>query len=379
MGAVYRLRLHLASGNLADAIAMQVWHVKSMKRKPITVIGGGIAGLSAAIALEKTGHQVTILEKTKIFDPIGAGIQLGPNAVRALQKIGIWEAVEPISSSPRAHHFRSAVSGRLLNEVPLGQEYIERFGQPHRIAHRADLHEALLGVVKSKEAITLKMGQDINPLQLKGPVIAADGMWSKTREMLFPESVPIKLPVTIFRALIDVPEIPGIDMSCVNFWMYKHAHFIHYPITTRGKLNIVAVAPEPGPEVAFAGVHALPRAILNHIGGFTRWIAAMLPPMKRWHQDNILLIGDAAHGTVPWLAQGAAMSLEDAAALIDTTDPVTFTNMRAARCVRLHEQTVATGKIYHYSGFKGFARDMTLRMRSQAWLIERMGWIYRGP
>lgn len=350
-----------------------------MKRKPITVIGGGIAGLAAAIALEKTGHSVTILEKANVFDPIGAGIQLGPNAVRALQKIGIWEAVEPISTAPRAHHFRSAVNGALLNEVPLGKEYIQRFGQPHRIAHRADLHEALLGVVKSREAITLKMGTDVNALHLGGRVIAADGMWSKTRGMLFPEAVPQKLPVTIFRALIDVPEIPGIDMSCVNFWMYKHAHFIHYPIATRGKLNIVAVTPEPGPEAAFSQVHALPRAVLDKINGFTRWTAAMLPPMKQWHKDNILLIGDAAHGTVPWLAQGAAMSLEDAAALMDTTDPETFTKMRSARCARLHEQTVATGKIYHYSGFKGFARDLTLRLRSPAWLIERMGWIYRGP
>lgn len=350
-----------------------------MKRKPITVLGGGIAGLSAAIALEKTGHQVTILEKTKVFDPIGAGIQLGPNAVRALQKIGIWEAVEPISSTPHAHHFRSAVSGRLLNAVDLGPAYVERFGQPHRIAHRADLHEALMGVVKASENITLKMGQDVNPLAIKGPVIAADGMWSKTREMLFPGHVPEKLPVTIFRALIDVPEIPGIDMRCVNFWMYKHAHFIHYPIVGRKKLNIVAVAPEPGPEQALAQVHALPRAVLNHISGFTRWTAAMLPPMPVWHKDNILLIGDAAHGTVPWLAQGAAMSLEDAAALMDTTDPVTFTNMRAPRCKRLHEQTVATGKIYHMSGLQGLARDLTLRLRSQAWLIERLGWIYRGP
>lgn len=350
-----------------------------MKRKPITVIGGGISGLAASIALAKTGHQVTILEKTKVFDPIGAGIQLGPNAVRALQKIGIWDAIEPISSSPRAHHFRSAVNGRLLNEVPLGQAYIDRFGQPHRIAHRADLHEALMSVVRASENITLKMAQDVNPLELKGQVIAADGMWSKTREMLFPGHVPEKLPVTIFRAMIDVPEIKGIDMRCVNFWMYKHAHLVHYPIPSRGKLNIVAVTPEPGPEQALANVHALPRALLDKVSGFTRWTAAMLPPMKQWHKDNFLLIGDAAHGTVPWLAQGAAMSLEDAAALMDTTDPVTFTNMRAPRCVKLHEQTVAMGKIYHLTGLKGFARDTMMRMRSQAWLIERMGWIYRGP
>ncbi len=350
-----------------------------MKRKPITVLGGGIAGLSAAIVLEKTGHQVTILEKTKVFDPIGAGIQLGPNAVRALQKIGIWEAVEPISSTPHAHHFRSGSTGRLLNAVPLGQEYVERFGQPHRIAHRADLHEALISVVRASENITLKMGQEVSPLEIKGPVIAADGMWSKTREMLFPGAVPEKLPVTIFRALIDVPDVPGVDMRCVNFWFYKHAHFIHYPITARKKLNIVAVAPDSGPEIAFANMHALPRAVLSNISGFTRWTAAMLKPLPVWHKENILLIGDAAHGTVPWLAQGAAMSLEDAAALMDTTDPVTFTNMRYQRCLRLHEQTVATGKIYHMSGLKGLARDLTLRMRSQAWLIERMGWIYRGP
>ncbi|MEO9168563.1 MAG: FAD-dependent monooxygenase [Aestuariivirga sp.] len=349
-----------------------------MKRKQITVLGGGIAGLSAAIALEKTGHLVTILEKTKSFDLFGAGLQLGPNAVRALQKLGVWDAVEPISSSPPALHFRSAVNGRLLNQVPLGQDFVARFGQPYRIAHRADLHEALLGVVKSKDAITLKMGQDVNPLQMKGPVIAADGMWSKTREMLFPGIRPQKLPITIFRALIDVPQIAGIDMSCVNLWMYKNAHFVHYPIANRNKLNIVAVAAEPGPHAAFANAHALPRSMLNLVKSFTPWTAAVLPPLPQWHKDNILLIGDAAHGTVPFLAQGAAMALEDAAALMDTTDPVTFTNMRAARCVRLSEQTVSTGDIYHFAGLKALARDTLLRFNSHDLLIERVGWIYRG-
>ena len=349
-----------------------------MKRKQITVLGGGIAGLSAAIALEKTGHHVTILEKTKVFDPFGAGLQLGPNAVRAMQKLGVWEAVEPIASSPPALRFHSAASGRLLTEVPLGQDFVERFGQPYRIAHRADLHEALLGVVRCTENITLKMGQDVNPLDLKGPVIAADGMWSKTREILFPSISPQKLPITIFRAMIDVPKIDGVDLNCVNLWMYNNAHFVHYPIANRGKLNIVAVAAEPGPQAAFANAHALPHAILSHVKSFTPWVAAVLPPMVQWHKDNILLIGDAAHGTVPFLAQGAAMALEDAAALMDTTDPVSFTQQRSARCVRLSKQTVSTGEIYHYSGIKALARDTLLRFHSHDLLIERVGWIYRG-
>ncbi len=349
-----------------------------MAKESFTILGGGIAGLASALALAKAGHQVEVLERATAFDPLGAGIQLGPNAVRALQKIGAWDSVAPISRSPPALHFRNGQNGRLLKAVPL-DGFEHRFGQPYRVAHRAELHEALLRQVRSDEKISLRMGVDVKAQDLSGRVIAADGIWSKTRQALFPGSRLVNPDVVAFRALIDMPKVDGVDLSCPNNWFFPGGHVVHYPVGRAGKLNIVVIAPEPSPQAHFSRAHPKLLQILGVVPAFTKWPLAYVEPLASWHDNKVMLVGDAAHGVLPYVAQGAAMCLEDAATFVDTTDFATFEERRKPRSARLLRQTLATGKIYHLGGLKRVMRDLAFSTSSPAKLLDRMAWIYAGP
>jgi salicylate hydroxylase len=174
-----------------------------------------------------------------------------------------------------------------------------------------------------------------------------------------------------------MPRIGGLDLQNVNLWLYPGAHAVHYPLGTHRRLNIVAVAAASGPKATFANSAPELRQLLDLVPEFIPWPAAIVNPLPQWHNENIMLIGDAAHGTVPWLAQGGAMALEDAALLLETLDPIAFYQRRAPRCLRLLKQTLATGDIYHLSGFRRIARDLVLKTRSQAGVLDRMAWIYQ--
>ena len=349
-----------------------------MAHKQFTILGAGIAGLAAAIALAKQGHEVSVFEKARTFDPIGAGIQLGPNAVRALQKIGAWEAVQPITYAPPALHFRSGTSGRLLKEIKLGAAFEARFGQPYRVAHRADLHSSLLQVAQSSSKIDIELGSTVDAAALIGRVLAADGIWSKTRMQLFPNTTAISAPSIIFRGMIDMPQSAEIHFDCVNVWYYPDAHLVHYPAGRAGKLNVVVNGPSQSPEKHFAKAAKNLRKLITHVPNWTEWPAAYVNPLSTWHKDNVMLIGDAAHGTFPFLAQGAAMSLEDAAALIQTTDPKEFEALRLTRCTKLHKQTLQVGKINHFAGLNALMRNAMMRFSSDETVLGRMAWIYSG-
>ncbi|MEP6828233.1 MAG: FAD-dependent monooxygenase, partial [Aestuariivirga sp.] len=285
-------------------------------------------------------------------------------------------AVEPITSSPPALCFRSGTSGKLLMEVRLGAVFERRFGQPYRVVHRADLHASLLTVAKSLPQIKITMGVSQDATTLAGPIIAADGIWSKTREQLFPSSSAIADSSIIFRAMIDMPQNFGINLECVNSWYYPNAHVVHYPAGRDGKLNVVANSPKHGPQQHFAKADKILRELIARVPNWTEWTPAYVNPLSSWHKDNVLLIGDAAHGTFPFLAQGAAMSLEDAAALLHTTDPAKFEALRRARCTRLHKQTLRVGEIYHLTGLKALMRNAALRFSSDEFVLGRMAWIY---
>lgn len=348
-----------------------------MKHEHFKILGGGIAGLAAAIALARQGHSVEILEKTARFESFGAAIQLGPNAVRALQKIGAWDAVQPATYAPPALHFRNGTSGKLIKEVKLGAGFDRLFGQPYRVIFRADLHAALLQVVKTLPKIKVTMGVTADPSTFGGTVIAADGIWSKTRAQLFPDSGVSINSTILFRAMIEMPKQAEINFECVNLWFYPGAHLVHYPAGQNAKLNVVFNGPQSGPSHHLESASSNLKNLVAQIPNWTEWTAAHVHPLRHWHKGNILLIGDAAHGTLPYLAQGAAMALEDAAALLTTTDPVEFESLRMARCAKLHQQTSRVGKIYHFSGVKALARDTALRLTSDAAFLSRLAWLYK--
>ena len=358
-----------------------------MNYKNFSIVGGGIAGLGAALAVEKAGAAAHVFEKTATFDHVGAGLQLGPNAVRALQALGAWEAVQPFAFAPPEIHIRSGVTGKILKRIKLGANFEAKFGAPYRVARRADLHGALLSVAKSKHAISLEMGAEaeIASLSEEGPVIAADGIWSKIRASLFPAAKVVRLKDVIYRSLNPMPAVAGkVALECVNLWLFPGGHVVHYPVGQVLRLNLVAVTQGQMPLEHFRAAAFDLQLLLASVEDWTPWPAAHVSGLDHWSNGNILLMGDAAHGTVPYLAQGAAMALEDAAALggllAQSSDLAqsfrSFEALRIQRCLSLDRQSRGNGRLYHLRQPLALARDMALRWAPASLITARQDWIY---
>ena len=351
----------------------------------IKIIGGGIAGLASALAVANAGGKATVFEKSAKFEALGAGLQLGPNAVRALQSLGAWDAVKPITYAPPEIHMRDGRSGKIIKRLAFGKAFEARYAMPYLTAHRADLHRALLEVTSSKSTIEIQTNVDVNDHSFApfDGLIAADGVWSKTREKLFPGSQAVITTDTYFRSLLPMPKNTGnIDFECVNLWFYPGGHVVHYPVGNPAKLNLIAITNGDEPKSFFKTASENLQSVLALPIKFTKWQSAFVPPLKQWHKGNITLIGDAAHATLPYLAQGAAMALEDAAALelalreSPRTAITDFSRNRIGRVTRLHDSSLRAGKIYHLGLPFDLARNLGIKMLTQKYFHSQFDWIY---
>jgi salicylate hydroxylase len=370
-----------------------------MDTSPIIVAGGGIAGLAAALALG--AHNTLILEQAPAFTTAGAGVQIGPNAVRALQKLGAWDAVEPLTSKPREIQFRDGVSGTLIKRLPLGLDFLTRYGANYHVAHRAGLHAGLLEVVRSKPNLKLELGQVLQHVELgandvqvrvKGQsrrapaLIATDGVQSQLRQALFPGTAAIKSGATFHRALLPLPSKSSLALECVTVWMMPGGHVVQYGVGNPQLLNMVAVTPEGmAPQNFFNRVTpALADLIEYAASQFTHWPALYVQPLTKWTFGNTLLLGDAAHGTLPYMAQGAAMALEDAACLAHAVSSAhslrhafaETAKRRIPRTFQLHSETIRTGKIYHASGILRQVRNVGLNLSPNSLMHLKLKWLY---
>jgi salicylate hydroxylase len=372
-----------------------------MDQATLTIAGAGIAGLAAALAVGT--RDVLMLEQAQAFSETGASLQLGPNAIRALQKLGAWDAVAPLILRPREIHLRDALSGKLLNRLRLGASFEKRFGAPYCVARRADLHAALHSCVLARRNIRIRLDARVIDVKNTGDqvqlnlgdqtecttyVIAADGAKSCIRENLFPQSRLCNSGEVYHRAQSGATQVAGIETDCVNIWMHPKGHVVQYPAGHGADLNVVAITPEGQEPLQFyeAAARVLQEVLQANRTPYTQWPAFYVEPLASWIDGNIMLLGDAAHATLPYLAQGAAMSLEDAAALQiafantqTIADAFNHTqNLRLARTRKLHVASLAAGKIYHYGGMMRTARNLALLAAPHSLLIHRMAWIYEG-
>ena len=359
-----------------------------MAELPVLIAGGGIAGLAAALGLARRGQLTVVLERESTFNGVGAGLQLGPNAVAALRSIGAWDAVEPITSQPPEIHIRDGNSGRLLKRLRLNKVFEQRYGAPYRVAHRADVHAALLTKCRANPRIELRNGtalRDIvqtgNQVTVNGALkgcclLGADGVQSATRHILAPGANVVDSGFVFHRAMHHLPFTADLAVDCVNLWLLPDAHVVHYPVGREARLNLVCVV-EKRESVAAVQLRscALLSGLLERMA-FTRWPGLMAPSLPRWQFDRVTLIGDAAHGTLPFLAQGAAMALEDAASLLMIDNVCTVPNSRLQRTARLHHQTLAMGRNYHLTGGMAALRNLSLRLLSQSLLLRQLDWLY---
>jgi 3-hydroxybenzoate 6-monooxygenase len=380
------------------------------------IVGGGIGGLATAVALGRNGHALTLLERSSFEDEMGAGIQLGPNATRALRELGVIEAIEALSFKPEAIWIFDALSGRRLATMPLRNEVEHRYGAPYLTLRRADLHACLLQASQGLDSVELRQDFDVVTIWHEhGKVVAAgadcdeaegsmlvgaDGLWSTVRGLVAPEAKPHFAEATAWRTLLPRARLPSpFDAPVVGLWLGPRAHLVHYPVRGGKDLNLVAVVEggeakpgwsETGDVSAFRANFARwakdSQSLLESVEDWRGWSLYRLQPLRRWSSGNIALIGDAAHPTLPYMAQGAALAIEDAVTLADCLEaypgdpPPAFhryETLRRARAARVQRFSRQLGGIYHWSGPLRLARNLALAAQRDRGL-RRFDWVYRG-
>jgi salicylate hydroxylase len=376
-----------------------------MAAQPILIVGGGIAGLATALGLAKQGREAIVFEQTKAFEEIGAGLQLGPNAVRALQWLGAWDAVEPSCVAPAEILVGDGHSGKLLQHMILGAAFQARFGAPYRVAHRADLLHGLVQMARLADRIDLRLNSRISRVEdgssqvdvilasgerIAGShLIGADGIHSIIRQNLLDQGPPIYRGHTIYRALLDKDAVPSaVEWQAVCLWLCRGGHLVHYPVSGGAKLNVVAAIDhhwvsnrwneaDDGQALQdiFGQAVAPLSSLLTATAVWRKWAAAdCMAPI--WTKGRVTIIGDAAHASLPYLAQGAAMALEDAAVLARCIDaPETFTARRQARTARVQTMSRQLGRVYHLRSAARLARNLAMTLAPS--FLERLAWLYR--
>ncbi len=321
----------------------------------VLVAGGGMAGLAAALAVARAGQPVELLEQTAAFSEVGAGIQLGPNAVRVLADWGLWPALQKVVAFPEQLWARDVHSGRTLGVLPLGERAVARYGQPYVTLHRADLHTLLLHAVHAHGHVRCHLSQRVGafvqtPLQGAGSgpgvtlhtetgerwhgaaLLGCDGVWSRVRQGLLNDGAANFTGHLAYRGLVPMDDLPPtLRAMRVTAWLGPRMHAVHYPVRAGAFMNVVVVVVHGrAPADLASWDHAANAATLRQTLGpvsadldtvlqavpqWRLWPLNDRPPMNGPHQHAqgaVALLGDAAHPLRPYLAQGAAMALEDA-------------------------------------------------------------------
>jgi 2-polyprenyl-6-methoxyphenol hydroxylase-like FAD-dependent oxidoreductase len=390
---------------------------KSGPQTRALIVGGGIGGLATALALARNGMSATVLERSAFADETGAGIQLGPNATRALAELGVLDAIEAVAFRPDVLRLFDGLSGTSLASVPLGRVAEERYGAPYLTLHRADLHASLLAACQAHDAIELRNEFEVveaetlaEPVIVRGAdgtrvegsvLVAADGLWSRLRQRVAPDADLRFSGATAWRALLPRGEVPApFDAPEVGLWLGPRAHLVHYPVRGGKDLNIVAVveggsAKQGWSRRAEADV-LLPsfqrwaqpaKALLEMVETWRCWSLFRLKALPRWTEGRMALLGDAAHPVLPYLAQGAALAIEDAVNLAASLKACggdalvafpRYQSLRMERGARVQAQAARFGRLYHLRGPAAFARNFLLGRRRPESLLQSFDWLY-GP
>jgi salicylate hydroxylase len=385
---------------------------------PFIVAGGGIGGLAAALGLARKGIPVIVLEKARTLGEIGAGIQLGPNAFHCFDALGIGDAARAMAVYIDTLRLMDAMSGVEITHVPLDEPFRKRFGNPYAVVHRGDLHGVFLKACRDSDRIALRTGSEVVGYEQDGTsilarladgeavrgraLIGADGLWSKIRRQVVGDGPPRVSGHSTYRSVIPTELMPeDLRWNAATLWAGPKCHLVHYPLSGWKFFNLVVTyhndAPEPvagrpcsEAEVmrGFGHIHPRAQAIIRHGKDWKLWVLCDRDPVERWVDGRAALLGDAAHPTLQYLAQGACMAMEDAVCLAeqvaahpDSLDAAleAYRARRVLRTARVQLQSRAVGEhIYHPDGVHAQLRNAIMGAKTPAEWYDVLDWLYGG-
>jgi salicylate hydroxylase len=387
----------------------------SMPERAILVAGGGIGGLAAALALAQRGRRVHVLERHNKFSEAGAGIQIGPNGVHALRKLGLEDQLSALAARPEYIAIVNGATGEAIAQMPLGDSIARQYGTPYLVAHRADLHDILLTAAQETPDIEISTGfeiveltQDDNTVTVTAGdgrlaeadlLIGADGQRSDVRALLGIASKLTFAGKTAARTTVDVERLPApFTEPATGLWLGRRAHVVHYPIQRGRAVAFVVItdddwqgdgwsAPVEANTLAgrLEGFAPNLRSVVAGLPDWRKWALFDAEPLSSWGYGRVALLGDAAHPVLPFLAQGAVLALEDAVTLGDAVARnqenlpnalVAYEAARLIRAWRVQRASRMNGMLYHLPQPLAGIRNAIIRGFGGQHLLARYDWLY---
>jgi len=387
---------------------------KSPSDLPVLVAGGGIGGLAAALALVRQGFRVKVLEQAAELGEIGAGMQLGPNAFHAFDALGVGEQARKRAVYTDFMVMHDAIDEYQVGKIPTGEAFRQRFGNPYAVIHRADAHTSLLEGVQASGHIEFVTSTRVASVeQDEGGVtvhdqhgnahrgralIGADGVKSVVRQQFVGDEARVTGHV-VYRAVVDKADFPeDLRWNAASIWVGPHCHLVHYPLRGGEQYNVVVtfhsrnteewgVTEGSQAEVQsyFQGLCPKARQLIDLPKSWKRWATADREPIGQWSFGRVTLLGDAAHPTTQYMAQGACMAIEDAVTLgealrvhgndIEKAFDL-YQRSRVARTARIVLSSREMGRIYHAKGVERLVRNDLWRGRTPERFYDAMEWLY---
>lgn len=385
-------------------------------KKPLSVIvvGGGIGGMAAALALARLGIQITLLEQSPEIGEIGAGIQLGPNAFAALDALDVGENARKRAVFTDRLVMMDAVDGSEVATFPVGERFRERFGNPYAVIHRADIHSSILEGVKESPLITLiastriegvhEENRKVSVIDTKGnrftadALVGCDGVKSVVRQKLVGDDARVSGHV-VYRAVVPVEDMPeDLRWNAPAVWAGPNCHLVHYPLRGGKQYNLVVTFHSREKETwgvregskdevlsYFTGICDRPRRLLDRPSSWKRWSTADRDPIDGWTHGRSTLLGDAAHPMLQYIAQGACMAIEDAVTLGEAVKACDFDidaafhlyeKSRVTRTARVVLAAREMGRIYHAKGVERLVRNSLWKGREPERFYDALEWLY---
>ena len=386
----------------------------SIQELPVLVAGGGIGGLAAALALVRQGFRVKVLEQAPEIGEIGAGMQLGPNAFHAFDALGVGEQARSRAVYTDFMVMHDALDEYQVGKIPTGEAFRQRFGNPYAVIHRADAHGSLLEGVQASGQIEFltstrveRIEQDADGVTVHDQhgtahrglaLIGADGVKSVVRQQFVGDEARVTGHV-VYRAVVDKADFPeDLRWNAASIWVGPNCHLVHYPLRGGEQYNVVVTfhsreAEEWGVKEGskeevqsyFQGISPKARQLIDLPKSWKRWATADREPIGQWSYGRVTLLGDAAHPTTQYMAQGACMAIEDAVTLgealrVNHNDFEKafdlYQRSRVARTARIVLSSREMGRIYHASGVERLVRNDLWRGRSAERFYDAMEWLY---